>query len=94
MAGKPAQRQGDANAAGGVVKGGESSVRINGRPAATLGLPVSPHLPCPLKTSHCTAKTSMGAQTVRVNGKPLILTGNKDTCDHARVGGSPDVRAV
>jgi uncharacterized Zn-binding protein involved in type VI secretion len=88
------QRQGDANAAGGVVKGGESSVRINGRPAATPGLTVSPHLPCPLRTSHCNAKTSIGARTVRVNGKPLILTGNKDTCDHARVGGSPDVRAV
>jgi uncharacterized Zn-binding protein involved in type VI secretion len=94
MAGRPAQRQGDANEAGGLIKLGVPSVRINGLPAATLGSPVSPHLPCPLGTSHCNAKTSIGARTVRVNGKPLILTGNKDTCDHARVGGSPDVRAV
>jgi uncharacterized Zn-binding protein involved in type VI secretion len=88
------QRQGDADSGGGIVQGGESSVRINGRPAATPGLSVSPHLPCPKVKSHCTAKTSMGAQTVRVNGKPLILTGNKDTCGHVRAGGSPDVRAV
>lgn len=89
------QRQGDADAAGGVVQGGESSVRINGRPAATPGLPVTPHPPCSRKNpSHCNAKTTMGSRTVKVNGKPLLLTGDKDTCGHARVGGSPDVNAI
>jgi hypothetical protein len=26
-----------------------------------------------------------------VNGVPIILTDDKDTCDHPRAGGSPDV---
>lgn len=90
-----AQRRGDANSAGGVIQGGQTSVLINGRPAATPGLSVSPHIPCsPKARAHCIAKTAGGARTVRVNGKPLILTGNKDTCGHARAGGSPNVRAV
>ena len=92
--GKPVQRQGDANEAGGVIKLGVPSVRINGRPAAIIDLLVTPHPPCPIGKSHCNAKTSLGARTVKVNGIPLLLTGNKDTCGHARVGGSPDVRAV
>ena len=32
--------------------------------------------------------------TVRVNGDPLLLTGDKDTCGDARSGGSSNVRAV
>lgn len=93
--GRPVQRQGDANGAGGIVTSGVTSVRINGRPAATPGSSVTPHPPCsPKKPTHCIARTTGGAQTVRVNGKPLLLTGNKDTCGHARAGGSSDVRAV
>ena len=38
--------------------------------------------------------TTAGAKTVRVNGKPILLTGNKDSCGHARAGGSPNVKAV
>lgn len=90
-----AQRRGDANSAGGVINGGDSTVLINGRPAATPGLSVTPHIPCsPKARIHCIAKTSGGTRSVRINGKPLILTGNKDTCGHARAGGSPNVRAV
>ena len=32
-----------------------------------------------------------GDSTVLVNGIPLILTNDVDTCGHPRVGGSPDV---
>lgn len=95
MPGKPAQRQGDFNGGGGIILDGEGSVLINGRPAATPGALVTPHIPCsPKKFWHCIALTTGGASTVRVNGSPLLLTGNKDTCSHSRAGGSPNVRAV
>jgi uncharacterized Zn-binding protein involved in type VI secretion len=89
------QRQGDANGGGGIITSGEGSVLINGRPAATPGLVVTPHPPCsPKAFMHCIAMTTAGAKTVRVNGKPILLTGNKDSCGHARAGGSPNVKAV
>jgi hypothetical protein len=31
--------------------------------------------------------------SVRAGGKPVVVTGNADTCGHARVGGSPNVFA-
>lgn len=90
-----AQRKGDPNGGGGIVTSGEGSVLINGRPAAIPGASVTPHPPCsPKNFIHCIAKTSGGSRTVKVNGKPLLLTGNKDTCGHARAGGSPNVRAA
>jgi uncharacterized Zn-binding protein involved in type VI secretion len=90
-----AQRKGDFNKKGGIVTSGDSSVLINGRPAALPGKLVTPHPPCnPKKPLHCIAMTTGGAKSVRVNGKPLLLTGNKDTCGDARAGGSPNVKAV
>jgi uncharacterized Zn-binding protein involved in type VI secretion len=89
-----AQRKGDFNSKGGIVTSGDSSVLINGRPAALPGSVVTPHPPCPKSKLHCIAATKGGAKSVRVNGKPLLLTGNKDTCGDARAGGSPNVKAV
>ena len=87
------QRKGDANAAGGVIKTGDRSVLVNGRPVATVGLTVTPHPPCPKGASHCAAKTSVKiARSVRVNKKPIISAGDNDTCGHMRVGGSRDVK--
>lgn len=95
MPGRPVQRKGDANGGGGIVTSGDASVKINGRPAAHPGTSVTPHPPCsPKRPLHCIAQTTGGSRTVRVNGKPLLLTGNKDTCGHSRAGGSPNVRAV
>jgi uncharacterized Zn-binding protein involved in type VI secretion len=94
MPGRPAQRKGDFNSKGGIIIDGDSSVLINGRPAATPGLLVTPHPPCPKKLIHCLGLTLGGAMTVRVNGDPLLLTGDKDTCGDARSGGSSNVRAV
>jgi hypothetical protein len=92
MPGK-AQRQGDPNVAGGLIKKGDSSVLINGRPAAYPGIVVTPHPPCgPRAPQHCAAVTTRGSQSVRVNGKPLLTAGDKDTCNHGRTtSGSPDV---
>ena len=88
------QRQGDANSFGGVIRTGDKSVLVNNRPIATTGLIVSPHLPCPKGVSHCRAKTSVAIpRSVRVNNKPVSITGDKDTCGHPRQAGSPNVKA-
>jgi uncharacterized Zn-binding protein involved in type VI secretion len=87
------QRMGDANSAGGVIKTGDRSVLVNKRPVAVIGLSVTAHPPCPLSPSHCNAQTSVKiARSVRVNKKPIISTGDNDTCSHMRVGGSPNVK--
>ena len=88
------QRLGDANAVGGVILSGEPTVLVNFRPIATAGAKVSPHPCCGRKgcpPTHCNAKTHSDNSTVSVNGITLIFTDDKDTCGHARAGGSPDV---
>lgn len=95
MAGRPIQRTGDFNSGGGViVGGGQNNVLINGRPAAKPFSLVTPHIGCgKKKPQHCVATTTPTSSTVFANGSPLVLTGGKDTCGHARVGGSPNVLA-
>lgn len=88
------QRQGDANAAGGVAQGGASSVLVNGRPVMIPGMSVTPHPCCGRRGCppiHCSATTAGGSSSVLVEGKPVILTGDADTCGHVRAGGSTDV---
>jgi len=93
MSGK-AQRQGDPNAGGGLITRGDNSVLINGRPAAVPSTLVTPHPPCGRRApQHCAATTRGGSSSVRVNGRPLLTSSDKDTCAHARSSsGSPDVR--
>ena len=92
MPGK-AQRQGDPNQGGGLIKSGDKSVLINGRPAASPGSSVTPHPPCsPKNRKHCTAVTTGGSRSVFVNKKPLLASSDKDTCDHGRaMSGSKNV---
>jgi uncharacterized Zn-binding protein involved in type VI secretion len=88
------QRVGDANQVGGVILEGEPTVLVNGRPVATIGKSISPHFCCGVKgcpPTHCSAKTTATSATVLVNGKPICITGDKDTCGHSRVLGSTDV---
>jgi uncharacterized Zn-binding protein involved in type VI secretion len=93
--GRSVQRKGDANKKGGIITSGDSSVLVNGRPIAVPNSKVAPHPKCsPKAPLHCIAKTTPSAKTVRVNGKPLVLTGGKDTCGDARAGGSSNVKAV
>ena len=88
-----AQRKGDPNQGGGLIKSGDNSVLINGRPAAFPNTPVTAHPPCsPKNRIHCVAVTRGGSKSVFVNKKPLLTSGDKDTCSHGRVvGGSKDV---
>jgi len=88
------QRVGDRNSAGGVILNGDSTVLVNGRPIAVQNSSVSPHPCCGARGCppiHCHAKTQASRSNVLVNGKPLILSGDKDTCSHERVSGSTDV---
>jgi uncharacterized Zn-binding protein involved in type VI secretion len=87
------QRVGDQNSAGGIILNGDNTVLINGRTVAIKDSLVSPHVPCgqPGQGIHCNAKTQTKNSTVLVNGIPLVLTNDIDTCGHARVGGSPNV---
>lgn len=88
------QRQGDADSAGGVILKGIGSVTVNGRPIAAGRLKVSPHPCCGRKgcpPSHCSPTTVPGSSSVRIAGQLVVLTGHKDSCSHARVGGSPNV---
>ena len=88
------QRIGDRNSAGGVILNGDSSVLINGRAVAVQGASVSAHPCCGQRgcpPTHCNAKTQANNSTVLVNGIPLVLGGDVDTCGHPRASGSPDV---
>ena len=87
------QRVGDRNSAGGVITNGDNTVLINGRAVAIKDSSVSPHTPCGQRGQqiHCNAKTQTKNSTVLVNGVPLVLADDIDTCGHARSGGSPDV---
>jgi uncharacterized Zn-binding protein involved in type VI secretion len=87
-------RVGDKNSAGGVILAGDPSVLVNNRPIAVIGSKVTPHPCCGKKGCppvHCAAVTTSTNTTVLVKGKPIVTFGDKDTCTHARVGGSPNV---
>lgn len=88
------QRVGDRNSAGGIILNGDSSVLVNGRAIAVQNASVSAHPCCGRKGCppiHCNAKTTTASNSVLVNGKPVVLAGDKDTCGHERVSGSADV---
>jgi uncharacterized Zn-binding protein involved in type VI secretion len=91
------QRVGDLNAGGGVALGpGHNNVLINGRPALLPNTPFTPHAGCnPKFPIHCVGVVGImgGSPSVRANGIPLVTDGDKDSCMHARQGGSPNVRA-
>lgn len=87
------QRQGDSNSAGGAATSGVASVRVNGRPVVVPGIGVSAHAPWGRPhPPHAAPTTTGGSPTVRAGGKPIVRTGDTDTCGHPRAGGSPDVR--
>jgi len=87
--GRSAQRVGDINLFGGPILTGDSSVLINGQPAAVTGSIVGPHFPF---TKLHLVSIALGRSSVLVGGKPLVATGDMDLCGHPRIGGSPDVQ--
>jgi hypothetical protein len=91
------QRVGDLNAGGGVALGpGHTNVLVNGRPALIPFTPFTPHIGCnPKKPIHCVGAVAVtgNSKSVRANGEPLVIDGAKDTCQHGRTMGSPNVKA-
>ena len=91
------QRVGDFNGKGGIALGpGHNNVLINGRPALVPKTPFTPHIGCnPKFPIHCVGVVGVvgGSPSVRANGIPLVVTGDKDSCFDSRSGGSPNVRA-
>jgi uncharacterized Zn-binding protein involved in type VI secretion len=85
------QRVGDSDSGGGVVLGGVPSVRVNNRPVAIVGNPVTGHPP--YKGPHVAPVTAAGSPNVRAAGIPICRTGDPDSCGHSRSGGSPNVKA-
>lgn len=86
--GRPVQRVGDANDAGGVITSSQQDfVSDQGALVAVNGSPVSGHPP--FFPPHDAPYTSQGAAFVTINGAPVNRTGDSDTCGHSRVGGSP-----
>ena len=85
-----AQRNGDANSAGGVINSvPQSSVNCNGQLLAVNGSKGTGH---GIGIHAAGAwKTANGSSTVLVGGTPVNRTGDADTCLHARVGGSGNV---
>jgi uncharacterized Zn-binding protein involved in type VI secretion len=74
------QRVGDKNNSGQPITQGDISVQVNGLAIAVNGNPVAGKV-----------NTKNSQTSVLVNGKPVIVTGDKDTNNKTRVGGSPDV---
>jgi len=81
-----------------VAQGGVASVRVNNKPIMIPAQAVTAHPPYGPKgerTQHNNGsqQTAGGVSSVRAGGQPVVVTGDADSCGHARVGGSGDVRA-
>ena len=92
-----AQRNGDANSAGGVINSvPQSNVKCNGELLAVdgskgTGHGIGIHAAGAWKTANGQWDTANGSSTVNAGGLPVNRTGDNDDCLHARVGGSDNV---
>ena len=77
------------DSAGGLINiGGNSTVRVNGVPAAVLGCRVSGHGDSP----HSAPSMVGASSTVRAGGIPVCRSGDRASCGHA-ANGSGNVSA-
>ena len=81
-------RKGDANAVGGKIVRGASTVFANG---IQLGLHVSDITKHPGGGKHNAAKTTEGSPTVFAEGVAVLRVGSGNNCGHKITEGSPDV---
>ena len=83
-----AQRNGDANNAGGVINSiPQSNVYVNSKLLSIDGSKGTTHPTCAPHVAGAWS-TANGSSTVKCNGTPVNLTGDADTCGHTRSGGS------
>jgi len=81
-------RKGDANAVGGKIVRGASTVFANG---IAVGLHVSDITKHPGGGKHNAAKTTEGSPTVFAEGVAVLRVGSGNDCGHSITEGSPDV---
>lgn len=81
-------RKGDANAVGGKIVRGASTVFANG---IQVGLHVSDITKHPGGGKHNAAKTTEGSPTVFAEGVAVLRVGSGNNCGHKITQGSPDV---
>ena len=81
-------RKGDANAVGGKIVRGASTVFANG---IQVGLHVSDITKHPGGGKHNAAKTTEGSPTVFAEGIAVLRVGSGNDCGHSITEGSPDV---
>ena len=81
-------RKGDANAVGGKIVRGASTVFANG---IQVGLHVSDITKHPGGGKHNAAKTTEGSPTVFADGVAVLRVGSGNDCGHKITEGSPDV---
>ena len=80
-------RKGDANAAGGKIIRGASTVFANGIEVGLHVSDITPHG----KDKHKAAKTTEGSPTVFAEGVAVLRVGSGNDCGHKITEGSPDV---
>jgi uncharacterized Zn-binding protein involved in type VI secretion len=80
-------RKGDANAAGGKIIRGASTVFANGIEVGLHVSDITPHG----KDKHKAAKTTEGSPTVFAEGVAVLRVGSGNDCGHSITEGSPDV---
>lgn len=80
-------RQFDVNQAGGAVMTGRSDFIVGGRPAATIGMPVSAHPTCNKNPIHCSAITMRGNNSFRLGNLAASMVTDPDSCGHLRTTG-------
>ena len=87
-----AQRKGDANDAGGIITDiPQSTVFVNGQLVAVDGSIGTEHDTNEGEHAQGVWQTANGNSTVTANGIPINATGDADTCNHVRIGGSGNV---
>lgn len=80
-------RKGDANAAGGKIVRGASTVFANGIEVGLHVSDITPHG----NNKHKKAKTTEGSPTVFAEGVAVLRVGSGNDCGHSITQGSPDV---
>ena len=86
-----AQRNGDANTGGGVINSiPQSTVFVNSKLVSVNGSVGTGHPTGPTHSAG-TWKTANGSSTVFAEKIAINRTGDADTCEHTRAGGSDDV---
>lgn len=81
----------DVHQAGGTIVGRrQTRSRIDGSLVSVVGDDVASHAPCPVIPVHCAATMAVGSARTRIDGIPIVRSGDTATCGHAANGLATD----